>query len=87
MNIKRTIRIAKHNISQIAELSCVTNVEMNVVTRKCTVHLSDKHTKGRTAAHDNDYIVMFGSGIWQCFGAEAYQRLVLNPSNAANSKL
>jgi len=63
MKIKKTIKIERKNLNELASLECV---------KKATV-------KGSRTLHGGEYLVQYDCGLYQRYGEEAIMRLVNTP--------
>lgn len=79
MRIDRHIRVCWANKALLTSLPCVVSVTRD--EGPITVKLNPEMTQGVTTAHYGDHIVHFASGLWQRYGALAFQRLELNPQD------
>lgn len=75
MDIKYHIHIDNATYKKVAELPCVKSICRN--ERGIKVILSPDYTHGRLVAHTGEYIAQYSSGLWQCYGAESFQRVIL----------
>lgn len=80
MKVTRTIRITSDVFEELFHLPCVTAVFREAGKQISHVTLSPGYTRGRLRAVSGDYLVEFASGKWQCFGPEAFLRIVKNPA-------
>lgn len=75
MNVIKKILISHATYDEVKRLPCVVNVDKETMV---TVYLD---LDGRSCeARNGDYLVCFASGIWQRFGSEAADRLVVTPN-------
>ena len=79
MKVIYSIKVHKDNVSQLKKLDCFTSVRKDTAG-KIICQFKDNKTRGSMIARTGDYVVQFGSGEWQRFGAEAYSSLVKNPT-------
>lgn len=78
MKITHSIHITPSTYDKLFELPCVSSVvQTDSLRRSVTVCLVPSLTEGRLRAYTGDWLVEYESGMWQCFGAEAYQRLAI----------
>lgn len=76
MKIKKTIKIERKNLNELASLECV---EKATVKGNHTVRLKEEYTKGSRTLHGGEYLVQYDCGLYQRYGEEAILRLVNTP--------
>lgn len=76
MYVRKQIKVCKENIELLRSLPAVRGVEVREGGRSIKVRLHDD-----SVLHKGDYLVQFGSGLWQRFGAVAVNNLVMRPSD------
>jgi len=66
------------NVDKFSLLPCVSAV----TGARCApvAHLDPNATKGSLTVHAGEYLVQYASGLWQRYGAEAYNRLIRTPN-------
>lgn len=75
MDVIKKIPINHTTYEEVKQLSCVASIDKDTLT---TVYLD---LDGRNCeARNGDYLVCFASGIWQRFGKEAVNKLVVTPN-------
>ncbi len=80
MNITQHIRIWRKDVEKIKTLDCIESIDFPSHSQTAvTVVIAKDKTLGRNIAHEGDHLVQFANGLWQRFGAEAFNRLSFNP--------
>lgn len=79
MDVRFSIRINRKNLSKLRELDCFSSVSENERGKVICRFKRDK-TLGSIEAVSGDYAVQLGSGLWQRYGAVAYDNLFKNPT-------
>ncbi|WP_333615660.1 hypothetical protein [Bacteroides pyogenes] len=74
MQIVESIKFEGRNLTEVFKLECVERI-IKLDDNSPHVYLSPKFTDGRRYLRKGEYLVKFANGMWQVFGAEAYQKL------------
>lgn len=77
MKIKKTIKIERKNLNELASLDCFDKA--TVKGNQITVRLKEEYTKGSRTLHEGEYLVQYDCGLYQRYGEEAILRLVNTP--------
>lgn len=77
MKIIEATRFDGRNIGYVFGLECVDGIIKND-NGEPTVLVKSNCTRGRRTARKGDYLCKFSNGMWQVFGAEAYDKLDIN---------
>lgn len=77
MKIKKTIKIERKNLNELASLDCVEKAD--VKGNQITVRLKEEYTNGSRTLHEGEYLVQYDCGLYQRYGEEAILRLVNTP--------
>lgn len=77
MKVKKTIKIERKNLNELASLDCVEN--STVKGNQITVRLKEEYTKGSRTLHEGEYLVQYDCGLYQRYGEEAILRLLNTP--------
>lgn len=77
MKVKKTIKIEKKNLNELASLDCVEKA--TVTGNQITVRLKKEYTKGSRTLHGGEHLVQYDCGLYQRYGEEAILRLVNTP--------
>ena len=77
MKVKKTIKIERKNLNELASLDCVEKA--TVKGNQITVRLKEEYTKGSRTLHEGEYLVHYDCGLYQRYGEEAIMRLVNTP--------
>lgn len=77
MKVKKTIKIERKNLNELASLDCVEKA--TVTGNQITVRLKKEYTKGGRTLNGGEYLVQYDCGLYQRYGEEAILRLVNTP--------
>lgn len=80
MKIIETIKFEGRNLNDIFGKECVSSVDKDC-NGKPVIFLKSEYTLGRPALRRGEYLCKFANGMWQVFGAVAYENLIKNTKN------
>ena len=77
MKIKKSIKIERKNLNELASLDCVEKA--TVKGNQITVRLKEEYTNGSRTLHEGESLVQYDCVLYQRYGEEAILRLVNTP--------
>lgn len=80
MQIVESIKFEGKNLTEMFANECVKSIS-KTDNGNIIVYLKGEYTYGRSFMRKGEYLCRFESGLWQVFGAEAYDRLNKNGKN------